>query len=99
MWGTGDMPITIKLVDNRYCPFVVCDFCGKEIKALGNVEYVVDREGQPHEPLYFTHKQCCGPFDNAHGGPGALFAEELDVFFYDVLHNSQVRPRKCTMNL
>ena len=68
--------------NGQYCPVVVCDWCGQRIEEArqGNYEWEVDEHGLPATgEIFFTHKQCCLAFEEAHGGRSHWFASELSV--------------------
>lgn len=53
-------------------PQVFCDWCGGRIESVSNGNYEWKVNLETREPvdgqIYFTHKQCCRDFEEAHGG-------------------------------
>jgi len=73
------MTLKIQVIDNEYCPVVICDQCGERIVGTGNYEWQPDGDGT----IYFTHKQCCKIFEVQHGGRiGWYTAEIMDLLVY-----------------
>jgi len=61
------MPIAI-VKDGYYArPIVVCDHCRGEIQraAEGNYQWVATIGNRAPAPIYFTHKECCRPFERS----------------------------------
>lgn len=79
------MPIVIKSKGRLAAPCVVCDHCGEEIEDArdGNYQWVMGRSAtEPAQPVYFTHKACCAPFEAARPGDhyGAVCLDVLPVY-------------------
>ena len=75
--------LKIELSGTRYAPVITCDWCEKHITEAseGHYEYEVDEQGRPlNETIFFTHKQCCQAFEEAHGGPGRWQMDDLQCF-------------------
>jgi hypothetical protein len=86
------MPVVIKLKNNRSCPIVVCDFCGQEIEDVGdgNSQWKMEEaEEAAGATLYFTHKACCRPFEQANQGP-LWGADQLDHFMAFLAANTNL---------
>lgn len=69
-------------LDAVFRPAVICDHCGAEIMEgkQGNYEWVMDDDGKIKDGMiYFTHKECCYPFEMSHGGRAIWYAGELDL--------------------
>lgn len=71
--------IEIRHENGRFYPLLLCDVCRERITERGNVLYP---ESDQNGPPKFVHKDCD---DHTVGG-----WEELDVFFYQLIHNAQV---------
>jgi hypothetical protein len=94
----GTMPMMMVGLKDVVAPKVFCDWCKKEITeaADGNYEWLPWENGKMTEepwPIYFTHKGCCEPFEDAHGrGSGALWnAMELDVLPVYLVKNLRIK--------
>lgn len=81
------MPLKMVASRSLICPKVYCDWCDNEITDArdGNYQSILSRDGKKpaeREPIYFTHKACCRPFEEAHGrGEGVMWgAMELEYF-------------------
>lgn len=76
------MPMLIKVRNYLYCPVIVCDYCGAEITDAknGNYEWRGDENMETDGEVFFTHKECCYPFETANGGRGRWMTGELQVF-------------------
>jgi hypothetical protein len=95
------MPIVMRLKDRRSCPTVVCDVCGKEIKAAsdGNAQWMMDEEQHDSgATLYFTHKKCCHAFDVAHSDEQLVGANDLDQFMVFLSNNLHMNWEKAKKN-
>src|SRR4051812_36907070 len=57
----ASMPLVMKVVEDRCCPVVVCDYCQGEIDdALnGNYQWRSEQAERSYARVYFTHKECC----------------------------------------
>jgi hypothetical protein len=72
--------LKMELVEGRYAPVVICDWCGRLIDHAdrGNYEYEVAEDGRPiGDRLFFTHTECCQAFEEARGGPGHWRMDDL----------------------
>lgn len=76
------MSIKIVLDNNLYCPKIFCDYCGNEIEDAkqGNYEWKSGFNAGFTSEIFFTHKQCCFPFEEQHGGRSTWMTGELQVF-------------------
>jgi hypothetical protein len=71
------MPLQIRRDGGLDRPVINCDHCGLEITDAkdGNYEWKVGEAGQVVDgTIYFTHKRCCRPFEQANGGRPRWFA-------------------------
>jgi hypothetical protein len=62
------MPIVMQVQGERSGPVVVCDFCGRTIDDVraGNCQWIMGNDAaDPGAAIYFTHKKCCHPFEEA----------------------------------
>src|SRR5437773_1314801 len=83
--GKGtDMGLQIQLEGGRYRPVVVCDHCGILIEDArrGNYQWLVGERARAggENTIFFTHKDCCRPFEEAHGGRRAWAWAPLSCF-------------------
>jgi hypothetical protein len=66
------MGLQIQVEDGRFKPAIVCDHCGQRIDdaRMGNYQWQMADHGQCAEDktIFFTHKGCCRPFEEAQGG-------------------------------
>jgi len=86
------MSIEIRQQKRQSCPIVVCDHCGQPITEAtnGNYEWKMGGSG----PVYFTHKDCCREFEEAHGGTLAWNCCGLGVFSIYLDANLRVNREK-----
>jgi hypothetical protein len=87
------MPLRMKWEGGLYRPVIVCDHCGLEISDAedGNYEWQVEQSGAIVDgTIYFTHKRCCHPFEQANGGRPAWFAITLECLPVFLANNLQV---------
>jgi len=70
-------------------PVIFCDHCGKQITDAkdGNYEWLVDDSGPIDGKIFFTHKDCCYAFEEANGGRGYWYCDELLLFPLFVANN------------
>jgi len=90
------MPIVFELRKNGVCPRIICDICKEPIedgegnvyydKILRSDKYELSKKGDTAN-LIFTHKKvsCVQKVDREY-----VSCEELDVFFYLLIHNTKV---------
>jgi hypothetical protein len=70
------MPLVIQDRDNRFCPIIFCDHCGQAISDAkdGNYQWRMGLNDTDFgSRIYFTHKRCCHPFEQAHKGNGFVW--------------------------
>lgn len=86
------MPLTIHTNERTGKDQVVifCDHCGKPIKDAkdGNFMFQSDSDANSNrEPLFYTHKHCCQPFERARKGKnwGAHDLDLLPIFLIGAL--------------
>src|SRR5262249_7470771 len=66
--GGSAVPLVTQDRDGRSCPGVVCDHCGEEIADARDGNYQWRTGGHDTDwgsRVYFTHKRCCPPFEQA----------------------------------
>ncbi len=89
------MPLKMVTWPGLLCPKVFCDWCNDEITdgRDGNYNFIMARDGKmaEREPIYYTHKHCCRPFETAHGRGegvmwGAMELAYLPIYLGDNLH-------------
>jgi hypothetical protein len=77
------MPLVIQDRNGRSCPVIVCDHCGRQISDArdGNYQWRLGMNDTDFgSRIYFTHKHCCQPFEDAHESENVLWgAMELEV--------------------
>jgi hypothetical protein len=81
---------------------VFCDHCGKQIADAksGNYEWQTDNQGQVKDGvIYFTHKHCCLPFEDAHGGRPSFMCNELSIFPLFLGNNLALDWKKARENM
>lgn len=74
------MPLKIEMTPESVRPVVICDQCGEPIAEAqdGNYQWQAPVEpGMSRKFVFFTHKACAHPFEQARGGGGAWYAMEL----------------------
>lgn len=85
--------IVYKLVKERLCPFILCDWCGKPIKPAeeGMVWRRVNlKEGETVAPMYLHYVECSVHVRQKMGGQQATNAERIDEFLGNLMYNSQI---------
>jgi hypothetical protein len=99
------MPLKIIETNGLSRPAFFCDYCGKEITDAkdGNYEWKGKDAATPAGAvIYFTHKKCCAPFEEANDGDwGAM---ELDCLPVYAVNNLKIdspakRPARLETNL
>jgi hypothetical protein len=75
------MPLKILEEDNVGKPVIICDHCGERIANVkdGNYQWRFEEGGGKATTIYFTHKNCCHPFEKLN--PGHWDAMDLDSLF------------------
>ncbi len=78
--------LEIKIIKNLNCPVLICQLCKKQISGKGEGMVFYNYEGG-----VVAHKECMGGLkNNMYIYPGC---EELNTFFYDLLHNTKEKPK------
>lgn len=85
--------ITVRLIEGRRCPLVICDTCGQTISDPGMAAVVYDLKGPEDQAPEFAHKGGCHEaldtrIRDAGGLPGW---SELGRWMVDLLHNTGIR--------
>lgn len=79
------MPLAIRYEHNLCIPTILCDHCGKEIHSAADGNYQWLWSDKPAR-IYFTHKACCHPFEERHGGYwGAMDLQCLPAYLVNNL--------------
>lgn len=93
--------IEIRVIDNLFCPFLVCDYCNEPIEKTGNYYYAVSKTTwEPTGAAWMTHKSPCSKLDDvleAADPSITIYSEELSVLLHRLIHNSKIKPRPSFM--
>ena len=73
------VPLEIRLIDERSCPQIICDTCGKPLVKDGMVVW----DDEPEQPRFY-HKGDCDP------GASVTCWQELDTFVFYLVHNTKI---------
>jgi hypothetical protein len=83
------MPIQIRVIDDLWCPVVICDCCLNRIEDThGNVYWdAVIGRATGADPLFLHKGNCTLAFENTQKDAYLLYTEELKVFVDNLAAN------------
>lgn len=82
--------ITVRLIEGRYTPLVLCDHCGRRITEPGLAAVAYDLRGTADRQPFFAHKgRCHDAIDEAIETDGGMAGwGEFRRWMVDLLHNA-----------